>query len=113
MRDYYEIGATPIEEECASVGQADYARRARIECRALINQLYRELPADAADFIELRIKAHGHDFGTYYEVVAYFDDEDEHAESLAMQAGDNLPYQWDDAARAELTAAGYYERQAA
>jgi hypothetical protein len=76
MRDYYEIGATPIDEPCAATGEEDYSRRARMECRALINQLYRQLPHDAADFIELRIKAHGHDFGTYYEVVAYFDDED-------------------------------------
>jgi hypothetical protein len=92
MRDYYEIGATPIDEPCAATGEEDYSRRARMECRALINQLYRQLPHDAADFIELRIKAHGHDFGTYYEVVAYFDDEDRRAESLAMQAGDELPY---------------------
>ena len=113
MRDYYEIGATPIDEPCASVGEPDYSRRARMECRALINQLYRQLPEDASGCIELRIKAHGHDFGTYYEVVAYFDDEDEHAESLAMQAGDELPYTWDDEARAELTAAGYYEREPA
>ena len=111
MRDYYEIGTTPIDEPCAATGEEDYSRRARMECRALINHLYRQLPHDAADFIELRTKAHGHDFGTYYEVVAYFDDEDERAESLAMQAGDELPYRWDDEARTELMAAGYFTAQ--
>jgi len=32
MRDYFSIGQTPSEEDCAQVGQPDYRRKAMEEC---------------------------------------------------------------------------------
>ena len=101
MRDYYEIGATPIEEPCAATGEEDYSRRARMECRALINQLYRQLPHDAADFIELRIKAHGHDFGTYYETICVYSNDEGEAYAFMLEAG--APEYWDEQAKKEIS----------
>ena len=36
MRDYFSIGPTPSEEDCAQVGQPDYRRKAIAECQRFI-----------------------------------------------------------------------------
>ena len=74
MRDYIEIGATPHDEDCAQVGSEGYAKRARRECTLFMEQIRKHYPEPEYGY--LRIKASGHDFGTYYEVAAYFDDDD-------------------------------------
>ena len=43
----------------------------------------------------LTIKANPHDFGTYYEVVCYFDDEDEEAARYAFRCEAEAPDEWD------------------
>jgi len=76
MRDFLYIGSTPHEEECAQVGQADYSIKAKAECKRFAEQIDRHYPLpDNASMGYLKIKANYHDFGTYYEVVAVFDDE--------------------------------------
>jgi len=69
-----EIGAAPINEECAQLGQTkDFEAINRLEVR-----LYRAaiiarygVPPEA---VTLRAKANAHDFGTYRELVAEVSD---------------------------------------
>ena len=50
----------------------------------------------------LKVKSCPHDFGTYYEVVCYFDPEDSGAAQYAYRCEDGLPEYWDEVARGEL-----------
>jgi hypothetical protein len=107
MRTELELGATPCDEDCAQVGADDYSTRATAECRAYINQLYRVLaekgytPDKIPQGFRLRVKANRHDLGTYHEVVASFED-DEESWGIALFLDQNSPASWDDAAKAEL-----------
>lgn len=89
MMDYLNIGSTPNEEDCAQVGSADYYARAIKECRAYREQIRKHYPEPENGY--LRVKGFPHDFGTYYEVVAYYDPEDTEASRWALDIeGDDL-----------------------
>lgn len=95
MRDWWEFGPTPCDEECAQVGSARYAERATAECERFIALLRRKFgpPPDGAHF---RVKAHRHDFGTYYEVaLSFYADNEAHA-AYALRVDNNLPTKWYD-----------------
>ena len=103
MRDYLNIGSSPACEDCAQVGRDDYFDRSRIELRAFKNQLIRvfgEPPFSA----ELRIKAFPHDFGTYHEVVCYFDDNEPESMEYAFRMENHAPENWDREALQEIAA---------
>lgn len=107
MKQTIEIGSTPCEEPCAQVGDADYESKAWVECQAYIKQLQRLYLSSHAfplcdEGVRLRIKANSHDFGTYHEVVAVFDDEDPDAIDAAIWLENNLPEHWDEQAKKEL-----------
>ena len=89
MIETLNIGATPNEEDCAQVGSADYKERARTECRAYMEQIRKHYPEPENGC--LAVKRFPHDFGTYYEVVAYYDPEDSTASRWAFDIeGDDL-----------------------
>lgn len=106
MRDMIEIGCSPYGEECAQVGAKgyDYRTRALRECAAFVRQLRRHAAANGVslDGVDLRVKANSHDFGTYYEVTASFEDSDEKAQEAAYWLEADTPEFWDDVARGEL-----------
>jgi hypothetical protein len=77
MRDYIEIGCTPTEETCYPAGHP----LALAECRVYLRQLQRTFPK-----AELQIRKNPHDFGTYYEVAAYYDCDSEEATQAAFDA---------------------------
>ena len=104
--DYLEIGCTPHDEPCAQVGQPDYAPQARVQCRALINQLERSFPCPCPDKAWLYVKSNPHDFGTYYEVAVKFDENDQQACDWAYLIEASLPERWDTEALKELAANG-------
>lgn len=106
MRDELTIGSSPTDEACAQVGRDGYYEQARAECRAYIGQLRRMFGAEP-DGARLKVKGCPHDFGTYYEVVCQFDPQIQAAVEYAYGCENTSPAEWDDAARAELTAAGY------
>ena len=99
--DYCSIGCAPAYERCAQLGNDGYPIRARRECRALIGQLVR-LHGEPPAGVRLAIKSCLHDFGTYYEVVCYFDPHDPEAESYAFACEDGLPEYWDEVARQQV-----------
>jgi hypothetical protein len=95
-RDYIDIGSTPADEPCAQVGEPDYARKARSECNRFI-QLIRRTLGPEPEGAQLSVKSNPHDFGTYYEVVCYYDTESEEAYSYALRCESEAPTQWGDA----------------
>lgn len=107
MRDYLELDSVPIEEPCAAVGADDYAKRARLECRAYIDQLERTFPQAIAAGVYFTTRRHAHDFGTYYTVAIVYDDDDETETRAAFEIEGNMPTHWDDDARNFLAANGY------
>lgn len=102
MREFVDLGATtPPMEDCAQLGRADYAERAKAEANALIAQL-RRLFGMEPDRASLRIKSHEHDFGIYYTVVCCYDTDDPVAAAYAFRCDDESPLEWDDEARKSL-----------
>ncbi len=55
---------------------------------------------DAAAKIQLTVKGHPHDFGTYFEVAAWYENQEQMEAALEIEH--NLPANWDEAARTEL-----------
>ena len=102
MRDFVYIGSTPADEPCQQVGMPSYdASLARKECRVFINQL-RRMFGNEPEGAELRIKTESHDFGSYPEVVCYYDDEQPASVEYAFNCESNSPTNWDLAATVEL-----------
>jgi len=96
--NYINIGSTPCEEDCLSVGHP----LAQAECQLYRNQLKRMYPE--GKFV---VKGFPHDFGHYYEVVALREDEAQTKAAWAAESDDGGV--WDaqaKAARKVLFAAG-------
>ena len=105
MLEHIGLGSAPHGEDCAQVGEEDYAVRARAECQAYINQLRRILFSTSEPIpqgFQLRIKSNLHDFGTYYEVEATFKDNDDEAANVAYFLDSKAPEFWDAEALQEL-----------
>lgn len=94
-RDYLELGSAPCDEDCAQVGTPDYPERSYDECRRYIALLTTAMgePPDGAWF---STKSFPHDFGTYREVVVYFDAANEAAADYAWRCEGEAPRTWDD-----------------
>ena len=107
MREYLELCSVPTDEPCAMVGADDYAKRARIECHAFIDQLERAFPHAVDAGCTFRIRSNPHDFGTYYEVAVFYDDDDEEQTRAVYDIENDLPTTWDEDARNYLAAHGY------
>lgn len=78
MRDYIAIGCVPSDEECLPVGHPG----ALEECcrfRDMIEEVY---PPVFAGY--LKVVANSHDFGTYYEVNAYYNTDIRESEEWAL-----------------------------
>jgi len=95
MRDYIELGPTPAGESCAQVGADDYHEKAREECQRYKELLEATFP-DPPQGSRFAIKSFPHDFGSYYEVVVWFDDDNEKSVDFAYKVERNLPETWED-----------------
>lgn len=80
--DHITIGSTPHNESCEQLGEHYDAKKAKAECARFRDQILRHYPEPANGY--LAIKGFPHDFGTYYEVIARFDDTDEEAINWAF-----------------------------
>lgn len=89
MREYLELGSAPYEETCAQVGQPDYQEKAQIECKRYKEQLQKQFPEAI-----LGIKSFSHDFGSYLEVVVYYNENNVREINMAFRIEANLPAQW-------------------
>ncbi len=108
--EYLNIGSSPVDESCAQVGTDNYRKQARLELNVLARQMRRIHPEPEDGSAYYSIKGFAHDFGTYHELVAMFDPDNEAACRWAYQAEELLPENWDAEALAELKEAGYEVR---
>ncbi|MFO0812101.1 MAG: hypothetical protein U0796_02715 [Gemmatales bacterium] len=94
MRDCLDIGPAPAEETCVSVGEQDYARKAKIECQQFIEAIKKSCgePPLGAD---LRVKSNPHDFGNYYSVACYFDEQYPESVEYAYKCEAHAPTTWE------------------
>lgn len=102
MRDYVDIGPTPPNEDCEQVGEHYNSRKARQECQAYIHQL-RRFFGEEPEGARLSIKTHPHDFGSYTDVVCYYDTDIEASVEYAFKCESDGPSDWDDQALIELS----------
>lgn len=93
MKDYVEIGASPSDEECAQIGEDNYYSKAKEECTryiALLRKQFGKEPQGA----KLAIKSFAHDFGSYMEVVCYFDKAFPDSVEYAFRCEGEAPETW-------------------
>lgn len=96
MRDYISIGSAPSDEDCVPVNsRGDYHEAMRAECQRFLELIRKKLGPEPPG-ARLGIKSNPHDFGTYYDVVCYFDDEDEAARTYAFRCESDSPRTWAD-----------------
>jgi hypothetical protein len=72
MQDYLTIGPVPSNECCAQLGAENYTQQALMECGRFADQIRRHYPEPDGGYIA--VKRFDHEFGSYYECVAVFDD---------------------------------------
>lgn len=101
-RDYIYIGSTPCDEPCEQAGGSD--RRMHNECAAYIQQL-RRVYGQEPEGAKLSTKTEHHDFGSYKEVVCYYDTENEAAREYAFRTESGAT-SWDEEARQFLRECG-------
>ena len=94
MRSYVELGPVPANENCAQVGAIDYYDVARKECWRYV-ELLRKKFGEEPEGARLAVKSFPHDFGSYLEVICYFDEEKEESEKYAYNMENNLPEYWE------------------
>lgn len=105
VRDYIDIGPSPSDEDCAQVGSDDYPERSKLECRLFHRLLWKTFGDPPGDAM-YGIKSFEHDFGTYREVVVYFNPEDEREVNFAFKVQDNCPAKWPEDYRVALSPEG-------
>lgn len=94
MRDWLELGTTPVNEDCVQVtSKKPYLDEMRAECRKYIELLRTRFPNFPVQF---SIKSSPHDFGEYLDVVVYFNDAKEEEVNAAYFIESNLPETWAD-----------------
>jgi len=98
MRDYIDIGPVPCNEDCAQLGQPGFYDQNIKECRRFIELIRATLGPEPAG-ARLGIKANEHEFGTYREVVCYYDDKNEQAIDYAFRCEREAPENWDQKGR--------------
>ena len=94
MKDYFTLGPTPCDEPCAQVGEPNYRATALKECTRFI-QLLREKFGSEPEGAWLSAKAFPHDFGTYYEVVVYFNTDRQESVDYALRCEAEMPATWE------------------
>lgn len=102
--DSLNLGPTPGNEDCASVGSPEYGVRSHKECQAYIAQLKRMFPIPQNLDGEVWFERRGfpHDMGTYHEVCVVYNTDHAKARSYAWKVESKLPGDWDEQARQEL-----------
>ena len=96
-RTSLEIAPVPCDEECQQVGTENYDQDlAYKESMAFLKQLERTFPKVGGAY--LKVKSYPHDFGNYYEVVAFFDEMNDEECEWAFNMEGSVPLKWDDEA---------------
>lgn len=109
MKWYIELDTAPADEDCAQCGQPGYEERARRECSAYIEQLWREIKKrkgidreNAPESFSLTRRSSNHEYGIYYTVGIGYDPDVEESIDLAIDVENNIPLLWDEEAKKQL-----------
>jgi hypothetical protein len=94
MKDFMDLGSSPVDEECVQLGCENYYELARTECKRYI-QLLRKIHGPEPEGCRLKIKSCPHDFGDYLEVVCEYETENEQTVEWAFKIENNLPATWE------------------
>lgn len=100
--NYITLSSCPMEEECAQMGADFYLQDSTAELTAYVAQLKRQFPQAQDQGVSFVVKNFVHDFGTYTEVVAEFDETDEVAVNCAYGIENSMPANWDVDALSEI-----------
>ena len=96
--DYIDIGPTPCEESAAQVGDPDYSTKAYKECGPFVGSR----PQTKCVSIDVVIRSHRYDFGTYNEAAVRYDDTNLQATDYAYMVENQTPAHWDAQAEEDL-----------
>ena len=110
MKDELSIGSSPTGEDCAQVASKGYYELAQKECKAFRNQLLR-VSGQPPEHTRLVVKGFPHDFGTYYEVVVIYNDDNAESVEYTFKVEGDTPEYWDDEAKEELSSDNPPERE--
>ena len=92
MKDYLTLESSPTSEPCVQVSSTeDYYSAMCDECCRYAHMLRLRFPQG-----NFGVKTFYHDFGTYREVVIWFDDEKEWDLEYVNFVESNLPEKWTD-----------------
>ncbi len=99
---FVEIGCSPHEEECVQVSPYEtYLPQMKKQLQIFKRQMERICPD-----VFFKVQWNQHDFGSYGEVIAIFNEDDEEQTEMAFDAENKVPEYWDEEAKAELKEAG-------
>src|SRR6266542_3099848 len=98
---YLEIGCGPAYEDCALVHSPYYQEQMQRETREFMRMI-RETVGPEPVGARLAVKAFSHEFGTYHEVVCYFDELKPTSVEYAYRCEAEAPTEWDARARSAL-----------
>lgn len=99
MKDFLYLGSAPISEDCVQIDQSvNYLPKMIEECYRYADLLRMKfpIPKELIGKVAYSLKKENHEFGTHYEVIINFDDEDDKAMDFAYNVESNLPEKWED-----------------
>ena len=95
-KDHVSIGPSPCDETSVQVEPSGACVEAMLaECKRFL-ELTRKKMGEEPDGAWLSVKGFPHEFGTYYEVVCNFYDDNEQAVAYAYRCESEAPRTWDD-----------------
>lgn len=94
MRDLVYLGSAPPDEPCAQVGSYGYREAVLDQCKRYI-ALIRKTVGIELFGAKLKVEWQEHDFGSYAEVVCWYDDAIDGAREYAYRCESDGPLTWD------------------
>lgn len=93
MKDFYDFGTTPFDEDCVQVSsKVEYMTRMRDEASRMLAICKKLWPS-----LFWSIQSNPHDFGSYLTLRCYYDDENEEQTKAFYDADNNWPSTWNEA----------------
>lgn len=97
-REYLNIACSPLCEDCKQVGldSEESIKKEVYDFLAFLKNYCLDslVPEELVD--NLRVKRFSHDFGSYYEVVCFYDEDKEEEARFAFWLESNTPEFWTD-----------------
>lgn len=95
MMEYLYLGPTPYEEDAIQLTPTCDTIAMRKQVRDYVTMLEQRFP-DAPEEAYFSIKSEYHDYGTYYEAIVKYNEDNEDAVKYAFCVESNLPARWND-----------------